>query len=95
MTEERPIRDIDEMMSPEPRSAISAGAVIALIAAALFIVFVAQNLEPTSITYLGFDFEAPVWLVSLIVFVLGWIVGYFMKTMRVRRQRRETAARMG
>jgi uncharacterized integral membrane protein len=94
MTEERPTRDIDEMVAPEPRSAISVGTVFALIAIALFVVFIVQNMDSIGIRFMGVDVVAPTWLVSLIVFALGFVVGYVVKTLRVRKKRRAAAAKV-
>lgn len=78
-----------------PRAGITAGGLIVLIALALFGAFIIQNLETGSVDLLWFNVELPVWLLLVIVFVLGVIVGWFSKSRKVARKRREAAAKTG
>ncbi|HEX9762991.1 MAG TPA: LapA family protein [Acidimicrobiia bacterium] len=90
-----PVRDVGDMMEPEARSGVSPGVVIALIAIALVVIFVLQNMDSTNITVLWWDAETPLWLLALVIFALGFLAGYLVKTRRVRRKRKEAEARVG
>ena len=48
-----------------------AGLVIAILA----IVFVLMNRESTHITLFWMQLEGPTWLILLVVFIVGWLVG--------------------
>jgi len=89
------VREVGDMMEPEARSSVSPGVVIALIAVALVVVFVFQNMDSTGITVLWWEAETPLWLLALVVFTLGFLAGYLVKTRRARRKRREAQARVG
>jgi uncharacterized integral membrane protein len=83
------------MLQAEKRSGVTVGGVIAVLALVVFGIFVFQNRESGTVTLVGFDVEMPVWLLSVIVFLLGAIVGYFLKARRVRAKRRAAANRVG
>ncbi|MCI0424785.1 MAG: LapA family protein [Actinobacteria bacterium] len=94
--EERPVRDVREMLEPEKRSTgLSPTAIIAIIALALLAVLVAQNTEEAVVTFLGFTQPLPLWLLSVILFLLGMIVGYALKARRERAKRRAAAVKAG
>lgn len=76
-----------------PRTGITAGGLIVLIALALFGAFIIQNLETGTVNLLWFDVELPVWLLLVIVFALGVIVGWFSRSRKLARKRREAAAK--
>jgi uncharacterized integral membrane protein len=95
MSDDRPVRDVSDMMQPEQRSGVTLGGVLAVIALAIFGIFVFQNMEAGTVTLLWFNVEMPVWLLAVIVFLLGAIVGYGLKTRRVRAKRKAAAARAG
>lgn len=80
-------RDVSEMAKAEG-SPITAGRVVALVALAAFLVFILQNTTDTTITFLGWDFTLSFWMVGLIIFALGWVVGYFVKSRKVRARRK-------
>ncbi len=82
--------------SPEPsRVGITPGVVLALISLVLFGVFIAQNRETRSVTLLGFDLELPGWLILVIVFSLGLLVGWVARARRLARKRRQIANAAG
>ena len=89
------VREVGDMMEPEARSSVSPGVVIALIAVALIVIFVFQNMDSTGITVLWWQAVTPLWLLALVIFALGFLAGYLVKTRRVRRKRREAQARVG
>jgi uncharacterized integral membrane protein len=95
MSDDRPVRDVNDMMQPEQRSGVTLGGVLAVIALAIFAIFVFQNMEAGTVTLLWFDVEMPVWLLSVIVFLLGAIFGYGLKARRVRAKRKAAAAKVG
>lgn len=62
---------------------IISGVIIVLVA-----IFIAQNADAIRFEFLVLDFEAPLWLVLLIVFALGAVVGQGLMWMRRRAKRR-------
>jgi uncharacterized integral membrane protein len=94
MSDDRPTAEVTEPIVP-PKTGVTPGAVIALLSLALFVVFIIQNWDMGAVTLLGFDVELPVWLLLMIVFALGFIVGYFARSRRLARKRRQAAARVG
>ena len=95
MTDERPVKDVGDMLEIEGRSGISPGAVIMIIAVALLGIFVAQITKDVQVSYLGFNLTMSLWLLTLIIFGLGMLVGYGVKTKRVRDKRKAAAAKVG
>jgi uncharacterized integral membrane protein len=95
MADDRPVRDVNDMMEPEAGSGIRAGAVVTLVALALLVIFIIQNTNEANITFLTFDATTPLWVLAVVFFVLGTLVGYFVKARRVRRKRKEAAAKVG
>ena len=65
---------------------------VALIVAGIIVIataiFVAQNTEEIRFEFLVFDFNAPLWLVLVIVFALGALAGQGLMWVRRRRKRR-------
>lgn len=64
---------------------------IAMVVAGLIVIgmaiFVAQNTEDITFEFLWFNFTWPLWLVLVIVFVLGALVGQAAMWWRRRRRR--------
>lgn len=54
-----------------------------------FAIFVAQNTEDINFEFLWLNFEWPLWLVLVIVFVLGAFVGQGLMWLRRRRRLRD------
>jgi uncharacterized integral membrane protein len=92
--DEREIRDIREMLEPEEQG-VSAGAVFALLGLILLGIFIAQNMDTLEVHYLWFSFDSPLWLMAVAGFVLGIMVGWFLKARRVRVRRRRAIQRAG
>lgn len=91
MSDDGTVREAPPHPQP-PRAGITLGGVVAGLALAAFVVFIFQNLETRSVTLLWFDVDLPIWLLLVIVFTLGVIVGWFAKSRKVARKRREAAA---
>ena len=66
-------------------SRISAAQWVALVLAVLAVIFVAQNHHRVDINILMVTISSPMWLVLLVIFVVGWLVG--LLTRRSRRDR--------
>ncbi len=76
------------MTAPQKRSLlarISPTQWVALILIVLAVIFVAENRNRVSITLLMIDITAPMWLVLLVLFAVGWIAGVL--TVRRRNKR--------
>jgi uncharacterized integral membrane protein len=73
------------------RAGIGAGAIASMSGAGLLGVFMAQNTEQVEVSFLGWDFMWPVWLLTLGAALLGALVWFGAGV--VRRQRRRRARR--
>jgi uncharacterized integral membrane protein len=56
-----------------------------VIIALAVLLFVAQNKERQSFSFLVFDFDAPLWLMLAVTALLGIAIGWFLKRRSVRR----------
>jgi len=80
------IRDI---AAKEPsESSLSIGRVIALVGLALFVAFIIQNTQDSDVRFLWMDIQLPVWMVAVLIFVIGALVGYYSKVRKVKAQRK-------
>jgi putative membrane protein len=61
--------------APKASKRISGRGIAALIILVVAVVFMAQNTDSVNVTFLFFDLSMPLWLVILIVFVLGMLLG--------------------
>jgi uncharacterized integral membrane protein len=71
--------------APRP---LTAARVFALFILAAFLVFILQNSADHSVRFLGWVVTLPFWLVGVIIFLLGVLVGYSVKSRKVRAARR-------
>jgi uncharacterized integral membrane protein len=67
----------------------SAGLIIAGLIVIAVAIFVAQNTNSIPVQFLVFDFEMPLWLLLVIVFLLGAVVGQGAMWLRRRRKRKD------
>lgn len=74
---------MDRAAKPSLLTRISPRQWVAIVLAILAIIFVAQNHHRVDINILTVTIRSPLWLILLIMFVVGWIVGLF--TRRGRR----------
>jgi uncharacterized integral membrane protein len=49
--------------------------IVLIIIAVLLLVFAVQNLESAPVSFLGVDFSVPVWLLVVVTFALGMLLG--------------------
>lgn len=61
---------------------------LALVLATLALVFILMNRDTTSINFFGATVQAPLWLVLVVIFAVGWLTG----VMTTRRKQKRTAA---
>jgi uncharacterized integral membrane protein len=73
--------------APEKKG-ISIGAIFGGLAGLLALIFIFQNTESTNISFLLWEFDLPIWVWALILFLLGAVAGYGFNWHR-RRQRRQ------
>ena len=73
MTSPRPNPQRDDKPSPiTPRRVL----VALLVVAALFFVF--QNTNTIDVSWLFFGFSAPLWLLTVILLAVGFVIGWFV-----------------
>lgn len=61
---------------------------LALVLAALALVFILMNRDSTTINFFGATVRAPLWLVLVVIFAVGWLTGVLM----MRRKQKRGAA---
>ncbi|MBC7291909.1 MAG: LapA family protein [Actinotalea sp.] len=67
------------------RRSVTSRQVLALVVAAVVVVFIAQNRAETQIAFLGLTVVLPLWLVLTLVTALGAAVGWLLASRRRRR----------
>jgi uncharacterized integral membrane protein len=70
---------------------VSGGAVASLIGLGLLVVFMVQNTERITLSFLFWSFTWPLWLLTLVSALVGALVWFGLGVMR--RHRRRTARR--
>ncbi|WP_159797360.1 lipopolysaccharide assembly protein LapA domain-containing protein [Puerhibacterium puerhi] len=73
------------------RAGLSRGLVTTLVGVGLLVVFVAQNRQDVTLTFLVWSFSWPLWLFTVVAAVLGALV--WMGLGVLRRHRRRVARR--
>jgi uncharacterized integral membrane protein len=66
---------------------IGIGLIVTAVIAAVIIVFVVQNLDPTTVEFLILSVQLPLWLVAVIFLGLGGVLGWVWRWMSRRRRR--------
>lgn len=56
--------------------------IIAIVLVVAALVFVLQNREETRIQFINTAFQAPLWTVLLIMLIIGFVVGWFLRRSR-------------
>ena len=77
---------------PAKERDISPGMIFAVIVVILAGVFIFQNTESSSASFLWLDLEAPTWVWFFILFLVGVAVGWFGHMLRLRRQAKKAGA---
>lgn len=80
-------RSPSEETQPAPRT-LTAARVFALVILVAFLVFILQNSEESSVRFLGWVVTLPFWLIGVIIFLLGALVGYSANSRKVRAARK-------
>jgi uncharacterized integral membrane protein len=70
------------------RARLGGGAIASLTGAGLLVVFMVQNTEKVTVSFLVWDFTWPLWLVTLVAALAGALVWFGLGVMR-RHQRRK------
>lgn len=85
-------------MAPDPRSevessgpggGVSVGLVIGVVLGATLALFVAQNTEDTTVTWLVWEAEQPLWAVLLATVAVTFVTTVLITSTRRRRRRRQ------
>ena len=80
--------DQDRFETVDAQQKAPIGLIIAGVVVILIAIFVAQNTEDIEFEFLVFNFTLPLWLVLVIVFALGALVGQAGMWYRRRRKAR-------
>lgn len=70
-------------------SKISVAQWAGLVIAVLALVFVVMNRDRTAISLFWLDLSGPLWLILLIVFAVGWLVGVLTSRSRNKKPKSE------
>ena len=76
---------IPESTPPKQRD-LSPGMIVAAIVVVLAGIFIFQNTDSSSVSFLWFDLEAPTWVWFFILFLVGVAIGWLGHIVRLRRQ---------
>jgi uncharacterized integral membrane protein len=68
---------------------VSGGAIASLVGLVLLVVFMIQNTERITLTFLFWSFTWPLWLLTLVSALVGALVWFGVGVMRRRRRRVE------
>ncbi|HSJ70825.1 MAG TPA: LapA family protein [Acidimicrobiia bacterium] len=79
----------NDRVEQEQQTRAQTGLIISGVIIVLVAIFIAQNAESIPFEFLVLNFEAPLWLVLIIVFALGAVVGQGLMWMRRRAKRRK------
>jgi uncharacterized integral membrane protein len=71
---------------------LSGGAIASLSGVALLVIFMLQNTEEVTLSFLAWDFEWPLWLVVLLSALLGAFVWFGVGVLRRHNRRKERRA---
>ncbi|WP_328290937.1 LapA family protein [Nocardia aurantiaca] len=71
-----------EPSKPSPLSKISMKQWIAIVLTVLAVIFIAENRHRVEIEFLLLTIRSPMWLVLLVTFAIGWIVGVLTRRSR-------------
>ena len=66
---------------------LGAGAIAALVGVALLVIFMIQNTEPVTLTFLFWSFTWPLWLLTVVTALIGALVWFGLGVMRRHRRR--------
>lgn len=64
------------------------GAITSISGIAALVIFMAQNTEDVTVTFLFWDFTWPVWLMTLVTAVFGAMVWFGLGVVRRRKRRK-------
>lgn len=78
-----------DVQSGDDRKAIGGGTIAALGGGALLVLFMLQNTNDVTVSFLVWDFTWPLWLVILVSAVFGAIVWLGLGVLRRHRRRKE------
>ena len=75
--------------SEADRGRLGAGAIATIGGAAALVIFMLQNTEDVTIEFLFWDFEWPLWLLTLLSALVGALVWFGLGVLRRHRRREE------
>jgi uncharacterized integral membrane protein len=76
----------------EERALLSGGAIASLSGVAALAIFMAQNTDDVTVTFLFWDFTWPVWLLTLFAALVGALVWFGLGVLRRHRRRKARRA---
>jgi uncharacterized integral membrane protein len=75
--------------SAQQNARLGGGAIATIIGLALLVIFMIQNTDDVTVSFLAWDFTWPVWLLTLIAAVIGAVVWFGLGVLRRHRRRKE------
>jgi uncharacterized integral membrane protein len=76
----------------EPGFRLGGGAIATLSGTAALIIFMVQNTDDVTVTFLAWDFTWPTWLLTLVSALVGALVWFGMGVLRRHRRRKDRRA---
>jgi uncharacterized integral membrane protein len=71
---------------------LSGGAIASLVGLVLLVIFMLQNREDTTLSFLAWDFTWPLWVVILLSALVGALVWFGLGVLRRHNRRKERRA---
>lgn len=71
---------------------LSGGAIASLSGVGLLAIFMAQNTEDVTLSFLAWDFTWPLWFLTLLSAAIGAVVWFGLGVMRRRQRRKDRRA---
>jgi uncharacterized integral membrane protein len=76
----------------DERALLSGGAIASLSGVGALAIFMGQNTEDVTVTFLFWDFTWPVWLLTLVAALVGALVWFGLGVLRRHRRRKARRA---
>jgi uncharacterized integral membrane protein len=74
------------------RSRLGGGAIASISGVAILLIFIVQNTDEVKLDFLFWDFDWPLWLLTIVSALLGALVLFGIGVMRRHRRRKERRA---
>lgn len=75
----------DDRVGDHPGRRVNGKMILGIVIAVLALIFVLENTDETKVEFLGFNFSTGTWLMLVIFFVAGMILGWLLSRRRAER----------